>query len=38
MQVNKLVNKAINEAVDAAVFINLVGELRPHTNKATASA
>ncbi len=32
------VNEAINEAVDAAVFVNLVGELGPLINEATASA
>jgi hypothetical protein len=38
MPVKELVNKAINEAVDAAVFINLVGELGPHIDKAAANA
>jgi hypothetical protein len=34
---DKLVNKAIDEAVDTAVFVNLVGELGPHIDKAAAS-
>ncbi len=38
MLVNELVNKAIYEAVDAAVFVDLVGELGPHIDKADASA
>jgi hypothetical protein len=36
--VNKPVNEAIDEAINAAVFIDLVGELGPHINKAAASA
>jgi hypothetical protein len=34
---SQLVNEAIDKAVDAAVFVNLVGELGPHINKAAAS-
>jgi hypothetical protein len=37
MPVDKPVDKAIDEAVDAAVFINLVGDLGPHIDKAAAS-
>jgi hypothetical protein len=38
MPVDKLVNEAIDATIDAAVFVNLVGELGPHIDKATASA
>ncbi len=38
MPVDELVNEAIDEAVNATVFVDLVGELGPHINKAAASA
>jgi hypothetical protein len=38
MLVDKPVNKAIDKAAGVAVFVNLVGELRLHINKAAASA
>ncbi len=38
MPIDEPVNEAIDGAADAAMFVDLVGELGPHIDKAAASA